>query len=167
MKAGSIPSEMLAQKTMPHPLRHHNSLQHLHTVPCNSSMAITMCFHQELYLILQKQVPGGVLQGFSPILKDPKTFTIAAVPCAVWTIKSRSLKSDHHVQIQQPKLSSILYLIEPTAFHEKCTGPLDWDRPLVLQRSCKHWLRQKGHLKETSIFHQIKGWKSRTHPQFF
>lgn len=127
MKARLILSERLAQIPMPCPPRHRNSLQLLYMRPCNSSMAVTMCFHQELYLILQKQVPGGVLQGFLSILKDPKTYPLHLFPVAHLQYGPSYpglLKSDHHILIQQPRLSSILYLTEPTASHKKYKRPL-------------------------------------------
>lgn len=54
--------------------------------PCNGSTAVSMCFHQELRLILQKREPGVSCEG-------PRDVPSAAVPIS---------GTDQQIQVVKP-----------------------------------------------------------------
>lgn len=94
--------------------------RHLYTRPCDSST--DNCFQQELHLVLQKLHLGLSQETLNLLYRTPK-YSHHRCSCStspVQTNKNRSSKSDHHILIQQWRLSRTLYLNETTASHKQC-----------------------------------------------
>lgn len=81
-----------------------------------------LCFQQELHLVLQKLHLGLSQETLNLLYRTPK-YSHHRCSCStspVQTNKNRSSKSDHHILIQQWRLSRTLYLNETTASHKQC-----------------------------------------------